>query len=156
MRPPKINDRRLLALIDKGLSQSKAAKQLGVSRQAVNKRFLELRGKTTTVIVAKDAKRAVEQGFDAIDQLTAINQKSLDLLDKAEKDPQFALKCIAELRNQVRLAMDIQQNLYSQQAAQEFMATIVDIMREVDSGVYKKFIERINNEKSIRDALRFA
>jgi len=156
MRPPKINDRRLLALIDKGLSQSKAAKQLGVSRQAVNKRFLELRGKTTKAIVAKDAKRAVEQGFDAIDQLTAINQKSLDLLDKAEKDPQFALKCIAELRNQVRLAMDIQQNLYSQQAAQEFMATIVDIMREVDSGVYKKFIERINNEKSIRDALRFA
>ncbi len=47
MRPPKINDRALLKLIDsQKMSQSESAKELGVSRQAVSKRLQELRGKT--------------------------------------------------------------------------------------------------------------
>jgi biotin operon repressor len=54
MRPPKINDRALLKLIDaQKMSQAKAAKELGVSRQAVSKRLQELRGKTTKVVIAK-------------------------------------------------------------------------------------------------------
>ena len=79
MKRQRINDNKLLALIDSGISQSKAAKELGVSRQAVNQRLKELRGRTTTVIVASEAQRAVEIGFDALEQLTQINQKSLEL-----------------------------------------------------------------------------
>ena len=52
MGNPKINDRKLLRLIDSGMSQSEAAKKMGVSRQAVSKRLQELRGKTTKVVVA--------------------------------------------------------------------------------------------------------
>ena len=67
MRPPKINDRVLLKLIDtQNKSQSEAAKELGVSRQAVSKRLQELRGKTTKVVVAKRIKEVVDRKLDAM------------------------------------------------------------------------------------------
>jgi len=82
MRPPKINDRRLLRLIDKeGQSQSSAAKELGVSRQAVSQRLQELRGKTTKCIVAKKVEQVVDQKLDAIEQLQKINDYANEMLD---------------------------------------------------------------------------
>ena len=52
MPEQKINDRKLIRLIDIDLlSQSEAARKLGVSRQAVSKRLLDLRGKTTRAVV---------------------------------------------------------------------------------------------------------
>ena len=153
----KINDRELLRLVDKGgLSQSAAAKQLGVSRQAVSKRLQEVRGRSTRAVVAKQTQKVLQQSFDAVDQLNSINQKTLGLLDEAEQDGEFSLKVIAELRQQIRLAMEIQERVYSQQAAQEFMAVIVDVLRSVSPDAYKEFRERINSERTLRDAVRIA
>lgn len=153
----KINDRELLRLVDKGgLSQSAAAKQLGVSRQAVSKRLQEVRGRSTRAVVAKQTQKVLQQSFDAVDQLNSINQKTLGLLDEAEQDGEFSLKVIAELRQQIRLAMEIQERVYSQQAAQEFMAVIVDVLRSVSPDAYKEFRERINGERTFRDAVRIA
>ena len=157
MRPPTINDRKLVKLIDVNkLSQAKAAKELGVSRQAVSRRLQELRGRTTKVIVAKEAQTAVKNGFDALKQLNEINQKSLELLDQAEATPEFALKCIGELRNQIRLAMDIQINLFSVQEAERFMLIVRDVLRETAPDAYQEFKSRINNERSLEQALRFS
>jgi predicted transcriptional regulator len=82
MSEVKINDRELLRLIDKeGLNQSRAAKALGVSRQAVSKRLQELRGKTTRVIVSKKVEDVVDRKLDAMAQLTQINDYANELLD---------------------------------------------------------------------------
>jgi len=82
MGKPKINDRKLLQLIDKdGKSQSGAARALGVSRQAVNKRLQEIRGKTTKVVVAKKIEEIVDHKIDAIEQLTRINEYANEILD---------------------------------------------------------------------------
>jgi DNA-binding XRE family transcriptional regulator len=82
MGNPKINDHKLLRLIDKdGLSQSAAAKKIGVSRQAVNKRLQEIRGKTTKVVVAKKIEQVVNHKIDAIEQLTRINDYANEILD---------------------------------------------------------------------------
>jgi DNA-binding XRE family transcriptional regulator len=82
MGNPKINDHKLLRLIDKdGLSQSAAAKKIGVSRQAVNKRLQEIRGKTTKVVVAKKIEQVVDHKIDAIEQLTRINDYANEILD---------------------------------------------------------------------------
>jgi biotin operon repressor len=73
MRPLKINDHKLLRLIDKKkMPQTKAAKELGVSRQAVSRRLQEIRGKTTRVIVAKKVEQVVDRKIDAMDQLIRI------------------------------------------------------------------------------------
>lgn len=77
-----INDRRLIQLIDKeGASQAEAARQLGVSRQAVSKRLQELRGKATRAVVAKKVEQVVEQKLDAVAQLQKINDHANELLD---------------------------------------------------------------------------
>jgi biotin operon repressor len=82
MRKPKINDRKLLRLLDKeGKSQSEAARELGVSRQAVNRRLQEIRGKTTKVVVAKKIEQVVDHKIDAIEQLTRINEYANEILD---------------------------------------------------------------------------
>ena len=82
MRKPKINDRKLLRLLDKeGKSQSEAAREFGVSRQAVNRRLQEIRGKTTKVVVAKKIEQVVDHKIDAIEQLTRINEYANEILD---------------------------------------------------------------------------
>jgi predicted transcriptional regulator len=82
MGNPKINDREMLQLLDKeGKSQSEAARELGVSRQAVNQRLQEIRGKTTKVVVAKKIEEVVNHKIDAIEQLTKINEYANEILE---------------------------------------------------------------------------
>ena len=152
-----INDRELLTLIDKGKkTQSEAAKAMGVSRQAVSKRIQELRGRTTRVVVVKETEKVLQQSFDAAQQLHEINKKTLEFMNAAHADQEFSLKCVAELRNQIKLAMEIQERIYSQQAAQEFIKIIIDVLKDVSPDAYKEFRERINNERAFRSSLRIA
>jgi len=102
MRPPKINDRVLLKLIDmQNKSQSEAAKELGVSRQAVSKRLQELRGKTTKVVVAKKVEEVVDRKIDAIEQLTKINAYANELLDLLMRWKRGEDKALQILESQV-------------------------------------------------------
>ena len=194
MRPPKINDRKMLRLIDtEKMSQSAAAKQLGVSRQAVSKRLQELRGKTTKIVVAKKLEKVVDGKIDALSQLTKINKDANEILElvmrwgrgddealqvlesqiktkkvragKEEidvqefklKDPrELALKACAEIRNQLKLQLEIFQALYSLQAAEEFQNTILEIIGEISPDVRSKIIHRLNAERSVRSAVRFS
>lgn len=156
MRLQKINDSKLLSLVDEGRSQADVARELGVTRQAVSKRLNELRGRTTRVMVAQPTRKIVRQRFDAIEQLAEINRKSLELLEQAEENPEFALKCIGEVRNQIRLAADIQMHLFSIEEAQRFMAIVKDALKEASPDAYKEFLRRINNERSLRSTLQFA
>jgi transcriptional regulator with XRE-family HTH domain len=63
------------------MTQTKAAKELGVSRQAVSKRLQEIRGKTTRVIVAKKVEQVIDRKIDAMDQLNRINDYTNEILD---------------------------------------------------------------------------
>ena len=82
MRPPTINDRKLLRLIDKKrMSQARAAKELGVSRQAVSKRLKELRGHTTKAVICKKVEKVIDRKIDSMEQLSKINEYANELLD---------------------------------------------------------------------------
>ena len=194
MRPPTINDRKLVELIDVNkLSQAKAAKALGVTRQAVSKRLQELRGKTTKVVVAKKIEQVVDRKIDAMDQLQKINDNAneiLDLLmawnrgdetalqvlesqvttkkvrvgDQEEfvrefkfKDPrELALKAMGEIRNQLKLQLEIFQALFSLQAAEEFQTSVLEVIGEVNPDVRNEIIRRINEKRSVRAVVRFS
>jgi predicted transcriptional regulator len=63
------------------MNQTEAAKELGVSRQAVSRRLQEIRGKTTRVIVAKKVEQVIDRQFDSMDQLNRINDYTNEILD---------------------------------------------------------------------------
>jgi predicted transcriptional regulator len=171
----KINDRALLRLIDKeGLSQSAAAKELGVTRQAVSKRLQELRGKTTKVIVAKKIEDVVDRKLDAVAQLQKINEYANELLDllmrwsrgeenamqalesQIPKDPrELALKVMSEIRGQLRLQLDIFQCLYDLKAVQEFQDEVLSAIGDVAPDVRDEIIRRLNKSRVIRTAVKF-
>ncbi len=151
-----INDRRLLQLIDKeGKNQSEAAEALKVSRQAVSKRLQELRGRQCKAVITSKIDEAVSINSDAIQQLYEINKKTLKLLDRAEENPELSLKCIAEVRNEIRLAADIYEKMYSIQEIHNFMQTMIDVLKGVDEDAYREFKKRANEQRSLRSVLRF-
>ena len=73
MSTGKINDIKLVRLVDSGVSQAEVAREFGVSRQAVSKRLQELRGRTAKVVAAKKVEHIVNRKIDAIEQLQEIN-----------------------------------------------------------------------------------
>jgi predicted DNA-binding protein (UPF0251 family) len=153
----KINDRKLITLIDKEKkSQSQAAKELGVSRQAVSKRLIELRGKTTKVITAKRAEKVINQKLDTIAQLVKINKQANDLLDQIEDDDGLKLKAMAEIRNQLKLQFEIYQTLYSLKAAQEFQEAVLEAIAEVEPDVRNRIIQKLNEKRAVRSAVGFS
>jgi predicted transcriptional regulator len=81
MTKQKINDRKMLKLLDSGMSQAAVARELGVTRQAISLRVKELRGKTTRAVVVKRVDQCVEHKLDAVAQLQKINDSANELLD---------------------------------------------------------------------------
>jgi predicted transcriptional regulator len=156
MQNNKINDTKLIRLVDSGISQSKIAKEFGVSRQAVSKRLLELRGKTTKAVVVKKIEAVVDGKLDAIEQLTKINIKANELLDEVEQDPQLTIKIMAEIRGQLKLQLEIFETLYSLQAVQEFQDTVLEAISEAAPEVRNEIISKLNGRRSLRQSLRFS
>jgi predicted transcriptional regulator len=77
----KINDTKLIRLVDEGKSQAEIARWFQVTRQAINKRLTQLRGKTTKAVVVKKVEEIVDRKLDAMDQLQKINDYANELLE---------------------------------------------------------------------------
>ena len=150
-----MNDTKLIRLIDGGSTQAQAARELGVSRQAVSKRLIELRGRTTKVMVTKKINQVVEQKLDAVDQLNKINVEANRLLDELEQTPELKLKVMAEIRGQLRLQLDIFQTLYDMQAVKEFQQEVLSAIGEADKETRNAIINRLNQKRAIRKSVRF-
>jgi len=154
---PKINDIQLVRMIDRdGLSQSEAARKLGVSRQAVNQRLQELRGRTTKVIVSKKLEQVTDNKLDALQQLQKINDKANALLDEAEQDHHLTLKVMGEIRGQLKLQLEIFQALFDLQAVQEFQEAVLEAIAEVSPDVRKCIIDKLNKRRAVRQAVKFS
>ena len=156
MAREKINDKKMLRLIDSGKNQAEAGRIMGVSRQAVSKRLQELRGKTTRCIVTRNTKEIVNSNLDTISQLRKINNKANQLLDDLETDPNTAIRVMAEIRGQLKLQLDIFEILYSVQAAQEFQNEVLQTIGEADDETRKRIIKKLNQKRAIRSAVQWA
>ena len=151
----KMNDTKLIRLIDGGSTQAEAARELGVSRQAVNQRIIELRGRTTKVMATKKINQVVEQKLDAIEQLQKINTEANRLLDELQQTPELKLKVMAEIRGQLRLQLDIFSTLYDMQAVKEFQQEVLSAIGEADKETRDAIIDRLNQKRAIRKSIRF-
>ena len=156
MKNKTINDTKLLRLIDReNMTQVQAANELGVSKQAVHARLRQLRGQTTYAVAAAKVGRVLDSKLDVVDQLKDINNKARKLLDEAADDTQLSVKLMAEIRNQLRLMMDVYEMLYSLEGAAQFQQTVLEVLEECDPGLRQEAIVKLNEKSSLRAALRF-
>ena len=155
MSQKKINDTKLVRLVDEGKRQADVARELGVSRQAISKRLIELRGRTTKIIATKKIEQVVAQRLDAAEQLHRINIQANQLLDELEQSPELKLKIMAEIRGQLKLQLDILSTLYDMKAVQEFQSEVLNAIGEADKETRNAIITRLNQRKTIRQSIRF-
>ena len=155
MKSKKINDTKLIRLVDEGFNQAETARKLGVSRQAVSKRLIELRGRTTKVMVSKKIEQVVDQRLDAVEQLQKINTEANRLLDELEQTPELKLKVMAEIRGQLRLQLDIFQTLYDMKAVQEFQQEVLLAIGEANKETRNAIINKLNESRALRSAVKF-
>jgi hypothetical protein len=84
-----------------------------------------------------------------------INKKANELLDQAIDKPEVALKAMAEIRNQLRLQLEIFQTFYDMKAVQAFQNEVLTTIAEVDEDVRGKIIRKLHERRAIRSSIRF-
>ena len=142
-------------MVDQGMSQVDIAAEFNVSKAAVSKRIQEVRGKTTHAIVADKIDKVIEGKIDFFEQLEKINRKANALLDAAEGETQDTIKLMAEIRNQLKLQLELFETMYSLKAAAEFQDVVLEVIGKVDPDVRKQIITELNARSAIRSAVTF-
>ena len=145
----------MMRMVDQGISQVDIAAEFNVSKAAVSKRIQEMRGKTTHAIVADKIDKVIEGKIDFFEQLEKINRKANALLDAAEGETQDTIKLMAEIRNQLKLQLELFETMYSLKAAAEFQDVVLEVIGKVDPDVRKQIITELNARSAIRSAVTF-
>jgi hypothetical protein len=79
-----------------------------------------------------------------------------EIVEVRMKDPrELALRCMAEIREQLELQMKIFETLYSMRAAEEFQHEVLDAIGEVAPDVRMSIIARLNEKRALRTAVRW-
>ena len=155
MPGPKIDKVKLSQMLRSGKAQREIAQVFGVTESAVSKAKKELNLNVVKNVVLENAHRVVDKNLNAIDQLYKINEAANKLLDELEAKPDLKLRAMAEIRNQLRLQLDIFQSLYDMKAVQEFQDEVLTAIGEAAPDVRKRIICGLNEKRAIRSAIKF-
>jgi len=136
-------------VVDKNLN---SVDQLHRVNQVANQLLDELTGEDQTI----DRMVKAVEGFlthegDPIKQKEHIRQ----VLLKVNQNKNTALKACAEIRNQLRLQLEIFQTLYDMKAVQEFQKEVLTAIGEASPDVRNSIIRRLSEKRAIRSAIKF-
>lgn len=155
MSESKIDKVKLSQMLRSGKAQREIAQVFGVTESAISKAKKELNLNVVKNVALENAHRVVDKNLNAIDQLYKINEAANKLLDELEAKPDLKLRAMAEIRNQLRLQLDIFQSLYDMKAVQEFQEEVLTAIGEASSNVRDKIIRSLNEKRAIRSAIKF-
>jgi hypothetical protein len=154
MAKPKVDIHKLSRMLSSGKTVKQCAKFFGVTSGAISQHKKKLNIAVVKNVVMENAHRAVEKNLNTVEQLELINNKTLALLDELERDPGLKLKAIAEIRNQIKLQLEIFQSLYGLQAVQEFQNEVLSAIREVDPDVRNRIINNLKRKRAVRSTVK--
>ena len=155
MPGPKIDKVKLSQMLRSGKAQREIAQVFGVTESAISKAKKELNVCVVKNVALENAHRVVDKNLNAIDQLYKINEAANKLLDELEEKPDLKLRAMAEIRNQLRLQLDIFQSLYDMKAVQEFQDEVLTAIGAASPDVRDKIIRSLNEKRAIRSAIKF-
>jgi predicted transcriptional regulator len=150
-----INDTKLLRMVNEGKTQADIAREFGVSSPAVNKRLRQLRGQTTHAVIADRIDNVISQKIDTWKQLEKINKRANKLLDKAVGNVQDSALLMREIREQLKLQMELFKTLWDVKAAMEFQDTVLTVIGKIAPEVRKQILQELNAKSAVRNAVTF-
>ena len=129
-------------------SQQEIARLFNVSEQAVSQRVAALNKKCApmTPQVVAEAQASV---WDTRTALQENYQRCLALLDSDDADK---TRVLAEIRNHLKLAMEVMSLLYSVQETKAFMEEVMQILDDVQPGTREIILARLRERRSIQSA----
>ena len=154
MTKPRVDIHKLSQMLSSGKTVKQCAKFFEVTPGAISQHKKKLNIAVIKNVVMENAHRAVEKNLNTVEQLELINNKTLALLDELERDPGLKLKAIAEIRNQIKLQLEIFQSLYGLQAVQEFQNEVLSAIRDVAPDVRNRIINNLKKKRAVRSTLK--
>lgn len=154
MPKPKIDRVELSQMLRSGKPQTEIAKHFKVTPGAISLAKKELKLSVVKSVSLESAHRVVDKSLDAVEQLHKINEQANQLLDELEKDPNLKLKVMSEIRGQLKLQLEIFQQLYDMKAVQQFQEEVLTVIAEINPEVRSEIIFRLKEKSAIRSALQ--
>ncbi len=175
MSKPKIDRVKLNQMLRSGKTQREAAQVFGVTEGAISKAKKELNISVVRSVALESAHKVVDKNLNTIGQLQKINNhanwlldlligvnqgdnKSLEELKKLDlksKNPhELALKAMAEIRNQLKLQLEIFQTMYDMRVVQEFQHEVLTTIAEASPEVRDDIIRRLQEKRSLRSTIQ--
>ena len=89
-------------------------------------------------------------------RVVRIGNEEIPIEEFRFKDPrELALKAMGEIRNQLKLQLEIFQCLYDLKAVQAFQEEVLSAIGEADQNVRDRIISALNKKQAIRSAVKF-
>jgi len=85
-----------------------------------------------------------------------IRDRIRDVIDRVNKDKNTAIKACAEIRNQLKLQLDIFHLLYDMRAVEEFQNEVLDVIGELNPNARDRIVRGLVKKRVIRGAISWA
>ena len=142
-------------MLRQGKTASQCAKHFNVSSGRISQIRKELNINVVRSVALEDAHRVVSKNLDAVAQLQKINNTANDLLQTAidAEDHDTALRAMTEIRNQLKLQLEIFSMLYDVRAVQAFQTEVLEAIAEVSPDVRDRIINGLKAKSALRATL---
>ena len=136
-------------VVDQNLN---AVQQLYNVNRVANQLLDELTGEDKTI---NRMVKAVEGSLNYEGDLSKQKEHIRRIILKVNQDRLTALKACAEIRNQLKLQLEIFQTLYDMKAVEEFQKEVLTAIGEVSPDVRNAIVNRLSQKRAIRSAIDF-
>ena len=151
----KINRVELSQMLRQGKTATACAQHFNVTRGRITQVRKELNLSVIKSVALEDAHRIVGKNLDAVKQLEKINNAANGLLQLAieAENHDVAIRCMCEIRNQLKLQLDIFSMLYDVRAVQKFQEEVLTAIGEVEPDVRDRIVNRLKEASALRAAI---
>lgn len=154
MKTKKVDIIKLNQMLRAGKSVTECAKHFSVTPGAISQQKAKLNVAVVRNVALENAHRVVDKELDAVAQLQKINAEANRLLDGLEEAPELKIRVMGEIRNQLRLQLEIFQTLYDMKAVQEFQQAVLNAIGEVSPEVKDAIINKLVEGSALRRSLK--
>ncbi|MFZ2398297.1 MAG: hypothetical protein WAW31_06485 [Smithella sp.] len=143
---------KLSQLLRAGKSGRECASFFSVTASAISQARKELNIAVVKSVALEDAHRVIGKNLDAVAQLQKINDAANELLQQAidAEDHDVAIRAMCEIRNQLKLQLEIFSILFDARAVQKFQEEVLVAIGEVSSDVRYRIISRLKEASALR------